>query len=100
MLDKNSIAHGLLFGILFPILGFAIAYGLFELLDLIWAASQEGLRPFFRERTSALLGIATNAYLLNRFQKNRQDNSVRGLVLITLALVAGWIFRYKDFIFQ
>lgn len=94
MLKDDTFLRGMILGFAVPILGFAVFYGLFQLLDLFADTLREGLRPQFRLRTSALIGIAMNALLMNRFHKRHETDSMRGLTLPTTLYVAAWLLIF------
>ena len=94
MLEKNSLPLGILIGLLVPILGFAVFYGIFELLDSANAVSDTGFRPKFRERTCGILGIAMNVMALNYYSKRKYMDSVRGVVVLTTVWVVVWMILF------
>ena len=98
MFDKNSISTGLIVGILIPLIAFPVLYGLFTGLEALAFASDEGFRPLFKERTSALVAIGFNAIALNFYQKRRYDESMRGIVFPTFIFVGIWMYLFKDLI--
>jgi hypothetical protein len=94
MLNRNNIISGLLIGVLLPLVGFAILYQIFALLELKGAASGVGLSQNFRERTLAILAIALNLIPLNIFQKRRWDLSIRGVVIATGIWTLAWVIFF------
>ncbi len=98
MLEKNSLSLGILAGILLPLLGFAVFYGIFELLEIISKTSSVGFRPQFRERTCAILGIALNAIALNFYSKRRCDKTVRGVVVLTTVWILVWLVVFGKYV--
>lgn len=99
MFDRNNIGYGLLLGIVLPALAFATLWGVFLALSNFGLMSDEGFRPYFRERTTSIVAIALNAYLLNKFYDARSVNSMRGVVISTLLLVGAWLWFFWDIIF-
>ena len=94
MFNKNAFVHGLLVGLLVPL---AVATGLFLIfkgLDQLNFMSSSGFRPLFRERTITLVGVVANALILNRFNKKRFTESMRGVSLATLVYVAVWVIVF------
>ena len=71
MFQKNSLVSGLLFGLLLPILGFGVLYGIFSLLESAGFLSDVGFRPYFRERMISIVAIALNGMALNYYNKRR-----------------------------
>lgn len=96
MFWRNEIWIGLVTGFILPLLGFGILYGIFAFLDRANAVSQIGLSEDFRLRTIGIVAIALNAIALNKFQKNRASQSMRGVVLITFGYVVVWLYFFKD----
>jgi hypothetical protein len=99
MLNRNQLSTGLLIGIIVPLIGFGIIYGLFQLLDAAGVMSDSGFSPRFRERTAALVAIALNAVALNRYQKMRFTETMRGIVVPTAVYVVIWLFVFRESIF-
>ncbi len=95
MFNRNEIWAGLLFGILFPALGFIALYEIFSFLEMKGAASGAGFSPNFRERTVAVIAIALNIIPMNIFRRRRWDLSMRGIVIATTVLAFVWVFRYS-----
>jgi hypothetical protein len=91
MFDKNTIPNGLIIGILVPIIGFVVMYGLFTGLENIGIMDDAGFRTQFKIRTTALIGIACNAYMLNKFQSRRATDSMRGITIATFIYVIIWL---------
>lgn len=94
MLKQDTFLRGLILGFVVPALGFALFYGFFQLLDVFADTLRQGLRPEFRLRTSALIGIALNALLMNRFHKRNETDSMRGLTVPTTLYVVGWLLLF------
>lgn len=99
MFDRNNLVYGMLAAILVPIAVFAVLWLLFLGLDAAGLMDASNFRPSFRERTTSLVAIAANAYLLNRFYDRRATQSMRGVVIVTFALVGLWLWRFWDVIF-
>ncbi len=86
--------RGLLLGLLIPLLVFALLNGLYYLLDQAELVSNAHFRPNFRLRTTALLGIAADALLLNRFKGRRQLPILRGVVVAISFYVLLWVIFF------
>ncbi len=99
MFEKNSLALGLVLGILIPLLGFSLFYGIFMILEAQGWVSEAGFRPMFRERTCGILALALNVALLNFYQKRYLQNSVRGVVAMTTLLIIVWIIVFGKYVF-
>ena len=91
MFDKNSLPSGLVIGVLVPLIGFPLMYGLFTGLESIGLMDDSGFRPQFKIRTTAIIAIALNAYILNKFMSKRATNSMRGVTIATFIYVVIWL---------
>lgn len=99
MFEKNSLPYGMALALIIPLLAYGILYGLFELLEILGWVSDSGFRPMFRERTTSILAIGANAIMLNSFQKKHLFNTMRGIVISTVILVALWVFLFGKYVF-
>ena len=99
MFDKNALPYGLSLGFLVPALVFGLLLGLFSLLSSTGAATDANFRPYFTERTSAIVAIGVNAILINQFYKRRKVDSMRGIVIATFVLVMAWLYFFAGYIF-
>ena len=100
LFNENSIKRGLLLGIGIPLLIFPLVYGFFVGFELLEVMSDQGFRPSFKERTSMLVAIAANAYLLNKFQPRRATESMRGIVIATSIYIIIWVVLYGKTVFE
>lgn len=82
---------GLLKALLLPIIAFSILNGLYWILEQLHWVSDSNFRPNFRLRTTALLGIAANAILLNRLKGRRNMPALRAVVIATTFYVVLWL---------
>jgi hypothetical protein len=94
MWEKNSLTFGIIIGIVLPLIGYVLFYGLFEGLEAFGWVSDKGFRPQFRERTTAILAIAMNALALNFYQKKACTETMRGVVIITSLYVVLWLIIF------
>jgi hypothetical protein len=94
MLNRNTLLHGLLSGLLLPIVVAGSIYLLFKGLDALNVMSTMGFRPHFRERTIILIGIVANALLINRYNKKRFTEAMRGVSIITFLYVFAWLILF------
>lgn len=94
MFNRNEIWVGLLIGLLLPLVGFALLYEIFALLEQKGAASGAGLSSNFRERTLAIVAIAANLLPMNVYRRRRWELSMRGVVVATAVLALIWVLRY------
>ena len=98
MLKKNKLSVGLILGIVIPLVGFPLLYGLFSGLEMLAFASDEGFRPLFKERTSGIVAIGLNAIALNYFQKRRSGETMRGIVIATFFYIVIWLYFFGQMI--
>jgi len=99
MFDRNAFSVGLIIGILLPLIGFPIFYGLFHGLESLDFMSDTGFRPFLKERTAAIIAIALNAIVLNIYNKKKYTETMRGVVIPTFVYVLAWILIFGKTIF-
>ncbi len=99
MIRKNTFRTGLIAALLLPMLGFGLFFGLFHLLEQFGAVSEAGFRPLFRERTSAIVGIALNALLMNYYNRLRFTEAMRGVVVPTVLYVVLWMVLFGKAVF-
>lgn len=94
MFSKNSVGHGLIVGLLIPLAVGGGLYLIFLGLEQLDVASTIGFRPMFRERTIALIGIVANALVINKFNKKRLVESMRGVSIATFIYVVIWLLLF------
>lgn len=94
MFDKNTIPAGLILGILVPLICFPLLYGIFTGMEHMNFMDDTGFRANFKLRTSSLVAIGCNAFLLNKFDKRKATQSMRGVVLPTVVFVAIWVIIF------
>jgi len=94
--EKNSLPYGLLFGVSFPLIGFGILQGLFFVLSQMVNSTYGD----WRIRTIALLAICFNLIPFNAFQKKKNDNSMRGVMIPTVIYGIAWAAYYYREVFQ
>lgn len=94
MLNKNALWVGLLLGFVLPALTYTILTQLFSLLEIKGAASGVGLSENFRERTLAIVALATNLFLLNAYRRRRWELTMRGVVIATTLLALVWLYVF------
>lgn len=95
LLHKNSILNGMLAGLIFPIAGYVLLSSFFKILDETGFTGGMSLSENFRLRTTAVIAICLNLIPLRAFNKGRQMESIRGVVLVTFAMGIAWFFLFK-----
>ncbi len=95
LLKHNNLWVGMGIGLLFPLFGFSIVYGVF---DLMMSSGFMDDAPMHlvskRMRTMTLIGICTNIYWIRRYNKRFTDQTLRGVVIGTMILSIIWFFFY------
>ncbi len=99
MFNKNAIWVGLLLGLLIPLLLYVMLLQIFSILEIKGAASGAGFSENFRERTLAIVALATNLYLLSIYRRRRRDKVMRGIVVATTILAFAWLYVYGRHLF-
>ncbi len=92
--QKDSWQQGVVAGVLLPLAVYLLLYGVFELLDRAGLVAALSLSENFRARTIALVALAANALLLQRYQKRRMWKAMRGVVLPTSIFIILWMWVY------
>ena len=96
---QNNIKIGIMQGLLLPFLGYWLWKGIFGLLTLVQVMDPTGFSESWRERTFALLAICMNIIPFQYHQKNRNDDTMRGLVFPTVMFVVIWVVVFREDIF-
>ena len=91
MIKKDSFITGFLAGLCLPIVAYAIIMIVFEQLDYFIPSSMIGIRP----NTHALLAIASNIILIQIAKRRHWNNSIKGVVFVTLVLAGIWFYKYN-----
>jgi len=94
--DRDTLPTGLIVGILVPLITFPLLYLLFLGFENLEFMSDQGFRPMFKERTSAIVAIAANSFPMSVYQKRRATDTMRGVVLPTFAFIAVWLYFFWD----
>ena len=91
MFERNSFLQGFMAGLMLPLVVAGGLFLLFRGLDQLDIMSTLGFRPLFRERTITLIGIVSNAYFIQGFNKRRFTDSIRGVSIATIIYVVIWM---------
>ena len=98
MLNKDTFLTGLIAATILPIIAYIALTIIFNGLEESGLASTEGFSLYFRERTTGIVAIGSNAILMNYLNKSRHRDSIRGVVLPTLVFIGIWIYYFKDIV--
>lgn len=100
MIEKDSIPIGLLLGAVFPVLGYVgMEYIIGILVENGSIAGLSGNSYDRRMRTILLIAICCNLIPFTVAQKQRWDQTMRGITFPTMIYVAYWLYRYNDTLF-
>lgn len=94
MFSTDSIPFGIIMGLAFPIVAYAI---LLMLNDAIydWELIPVGNNFFqFSEKLLVTVAVCSNIIPFQYFKRNWTDNSMRGIIFPTLFYVGLWIYTY------
>jgi len=94
-LRKNSLSLGLAIGLLFPLFGISLVYGVFDLLVSSGLMDEAGMEiKGKRIRTIALIGICTNIYWIRKYNQPFTTQTIRGIVIGTMLWSIVWFGYY------
>ena len=91
---RNSFWLGFGIGILVPGIIYAVLLTLYQILDSMGVLSDIGFSEDFRVRTLALFAVCSNLVLLQRYQKARHSESIRGILMASMLLVGIWFWVF------
>jgi len=95
LLNKNSLPIGLALGLLFPVFGFSLVFGIFDVLVSSGLMDEAGIGlKSKRMRTIVLIGICTNIYWIRRYNQPFFDRTLRGVIIGTMILALAWFAVY------
>lgn len=87
--NNDQIWLGALIGLLVPALAFFLISNSNELISSLINRSFN-----WQERTVAIMAICCNMIPMGSFRRNYLNKSLRGLIMITMALTIAWFFMY------
>lgn len=94
-LNQNNLILGLAIGLLFPLFGFSVVYGVF---DIMMSSGFMDDAPMHmaskRMRTITLMGICSNIYWIRRYNKRLTNQTLRGVIIATMILCITWFVYY------
>ena len=99
MFDKNELKTGLILGAALPLIGAALLFIVYRILEASGWASQEGLTSYFRLRTISLLAICLNILPMRNFYNKKFSESMRGVVLATFVFGVIWVLVFRGELF-
>gem|GEM_PF-1932559 len=99
--QRNSLPLGLIIGLLSPLIGTFIVFGIFALMVSTGAMDESmgGLHSK-RMRTTLLIGICTNLFWIRKWNQPFTTNSLRGVTTATMLYAIGWFVTYYDALYE
>ena len=92
---KNSLWIGLAIGLLFPLFGFSIVYGIFDLMVSSGIMDEANMSwQGKRMRTIVVIGICTNVFWIRKLNGPYTSETLRGVIIGTMLLAIGWFIIY------
>lgn len=90
-LNKNSLILGLAIGLLFPLFGSSLVFGIFDLMVTSGVMDEADMSlTGKRMRTIFLIGICTNVYWIRRYNRPFSGETLRGVIIATMLLSFIW----------
>ena len=93
-LNNDSVWRGIVLGLLVPIITYAVLITIYTLLDSMGIFSDVGFAEDFRVRTLALFAICANLFLMQRYRKSYQNETIRGILVASMIFVVIWFFFF------
>ncbi len=81
-------------GLIVPAGVYGILFLLYTFLDSIGLFSDVGFAEDFRTRTLGLISICANLVLMQTYRKSYRHETIRGILIASMALVVVWFFLY------
>jgi hypothetical protein len=93
-LRKDSVWVGLVYGLVLPVIVYALLFLLYALLDSMGVLTDVGFAEDFRTRTLGLLAICSNLILMQTYRKTHRNETVRGTLIASMLLVFIWFMKF------
>lgn len=88
--DRNEIWIGLVVGLLLPFVGYALLLSLNDYL------MTNNYSTGFRPRSLALIAVCLNILPMNVFMSRSQGQSMRGILIVTMAYAIVWFLYFRE----
>lgn len=98
ILHQNNFWLGILIGACIPIASYGILLTVFDAIDQNFLPPDVNLSRGFRERTLSVIAICCNLIPFHLYKRNYCDNTMRGIILPTLAFVVWWVVLFGQLI--
>ena len=100
-LRQNNLWLGIAIGVLFPVFGFSVVFGVFDLMTSTGFMDDAPVHlASKRMRTMTLIGICSNIYWIRRYNKRFTDQTVRGVIIGTMILSVIWFIYYSSSLYD
>jgi hypothetical protein len=98
--QKDTVWRGFAFGLIVPVLVYALLLTLYTILDAMGIFSDVGFAEDFRVRTLILFSICSNLVLMQRFRRSYRNETIRGILIASMILVLVWFLIFGMKIIQ
>ncbi len=92
--DRNNLPLGLGIGVLSPVIGYLLVYGIFALMVSAGMMDPAGSAGGKRLRTIFIIAICTNVFWVRKFNQPHTAKTLRGIVLATMGYSIVWFVKY------
>lgn len=91
---RDHLGYGIALGLVIPIAVYGILLLIFTFLESQGFMSDIGFPEDFRTRTLGLLSICSNLVTMQLFRRRYRYETMRGVLIATMVLVAVWFFKF------
>lgn len=98
-LSANKIITGLLLGIVTPLVSYALLYAITSLIGSVVDPDSGSMLSRRTERTFALIAICTNIFWIRRYNQRLTQQTLRGVIIITMVYSFAWLAYYYNSIY-
>ncbi len=95
--NRDSLPIGFLVGAITPLIGIALVFFVFSFMESSgWIDESMGGLHSRRMRTVIIIGICTNLYWINKFNRAYTTDSLRGVTTATMLYAFAWFGLYYE----
>lgn len=94
LFNKDSIIQGILVGLILPLIGYGILTGVNHLVHTFPSILNTKAGFMFSLKLIMIISICFNGIAGQYFLNRKLDQSIRGLVFPTFALLAVWAYMF------
>ena len=91
---RDDVWTGMLLGLIIPIVVYGILFLIYTFMDSVGLFSDVGFAENFRTRTLSLIAICSNLILMQSYRRSYRNETIRGILISSMVLVAVWFVRY------